>query len=876
MRCLRNRLLVLISVVAATLVPAGPAAASGEGQVVLGFGSCGLSAVRPPEPSTASVWPVSVDAVAVQPDGRIVLAGNLGLTRLMPDGSVDYSFGYNGTAFVHVPGGDLRVRAVVVQPDGRIVLGATKLPFGGAPGHFWMARYLADGTSDRGFGAEGTASLVAEGYLWALALQPDGKILAGGDRHVLRLLPDGALDRSFGTDGAFAVPRANAIVVRPDGSILVGGADDRAMRLWRLTQAGAADASFGTGGSATVDFDDQFTLTGLGLDSAGRIVSSGQGWAGGRLGVVLSRHLADGQVDEGFGEGGVSFALISSYSDPAAGLLLDEEDRPLVAFTSRSYDPDSSSMALARFTAGGRLDEGFGTQGTVATSTGFATAVGVSWAPGGDVVIGGFSWLNGGPSAARFDIDGSLPSGSATAATCTKEVALTPFPATDFGTWATGTRSTPRAYLLTSTGTAPVRVDKVEFSLNNRGQYSVVSDACSGKVLSPQASCQVLVSYQPTLNDYSTPTLMIWHNGRSGWVGNQLQGLGRYVGPLSAWGWNGLGAVGAGPPEGSLSPRQVNLPGVASITAGYFHSLAVRTDGTVWAWGWNGTGQLGDGTTVDRPVPVRVPGLTNIAAVAAGAYQSFAVGRDGSVWAWGLNHVGQLGDGTTVQRFRPVRLTGLGPVAGVATGVAHTLAVASDGTAWGWGWNAFGQVGDGTTVDRHVPVRVRDLGDVQEVVTGGYHSLAVTKLGQAMGWGLNHVGQVGDGTTVNRLVPTPLAGIGRGVRRLAGGAFHSLAIYDRSVLGWGWNAVGQVGDGTTTDRHQPVAVALWELPVSIAAGAYTSLVATTGSYVRGWGWNDWGQLGTGGRATVQAVPAPAWGLQYIREVSAGVVHTLAT
>ena len=128
--------------------------------------------------------------------------------------------------------------------------------------------------------------------------------------------------------------------------------------------------------------------------------------------------------------------------------------------------------------------------------------------------------------------------------------------------------------------------------------------------------------------------------------------------------------------------------------------------GTVWSWGWNAMGQLGDGTTADRHAPVQVPDLAGVVAVSAGAYHTLALRRDGTVWAWGYNAVGQLGDGTTVDRRRPVRVGNLTGVVAVAAGGLHSLALRGDGTVWAWGFNGFGQLGDRTTATRLTPVNV--------------------------------------------------------------------------------------------------------------------------------------------------------------------------
>ena len=72
------------------------------------------------------------------------------------------------------------------------------------------------------------------------------------------------------------------------------------------------------------------------------------------------------------------------------------------------------------------------------------------------------------------------------------------------------------------------------------------------------------------------------------------------------------------------------------------HTVALKTDGTVWAWGYNGWGQLGDGTTTNKTTPVQVSGLSGVIAIAAEGNCTAALKSDGTVWAWGDNAYGQL------------------------------------------------------------------------------------------------------------------------------------------------------------------------------------------------------------------------------------------
>ncbi|MBI4493165.1 MAG: hypothetical protein HY690_10285 [Chloroflexi bacterium] len=164
--------------------------------------------------------------------------------------------------------------------------------------------------------------------------------------------------------------------------------------------------------------------------------------------------------------------------------------------------------------------------------------------------------------------------------------------------------------------------------------------------------------------------------------------------PGVAWSWgdNNNGQLGDGTygyGADRLSPVQVSNPsassgqalsGVATVTGGSQHSLALRSDGTVWAWGDSYYGQIGDGTFVDRHTPVQVSSLTGVVAIAAGEFHSLALKDDGTVWAWGRGEQGQLGDGFTATRTAPVRVSGLAGVVAIAAGANHSLALRSDGT----------------------------------------------------------------------------------------------------------------------------------------------------------------------------------------------------
>ena len=208
-------------------------------------------------------------------------------------------------------------------------------------------------------------------------------------------------------------------------------------------------------------------------------------------------------------------------------------------------------------------------------------------------------------------------------------------------------------------------------------------------------------------------------------------------GTVWAWGYNSFGELGNGTYRNSNKPVQVSgLSGVMAIAGGGFHSLALKSDGTVWAWGNNGESELGNGTYttippygIAKPVQVLGPGgegyLTGVTAIAAGGDHSLALKSDGTVWAWGNNGEGELGNGRNTTSNTPVQVNWLSGVTAVAGGALHSLALTTDGTVWAWGYNSFGELGNETYGDSNTPVQVSELNGVTAIAGGYYHSLAL-------------------------------------------------------------------------------------------------------------------------------------------------------
>ncbi len=185
------------------------------------------------------------------------------------------------------------------------------------------------------------------------------------------------------------------------------------------------------------------------------------------------------------------------------------------------------------------------------------------------------------------------------------------------------------------------------------------------------------------------------------------------AGGVKCWGYNSHGQLGDGTTSTRRAPVAVTgiSTGAAAVSGGFAHTCAVKTSGAVRCWGRNSYGQVGDGSTAIRKAPATVSGLSSEGvAVSAGYYHTCALKTSDAVRCWGWNAFGQLGDYTTNDSPMPVAVSGLssGGIE-VSAGGRHSCAVTAGGAVKCWGYNGYGQLGNGTTTTRTIPVRVLGL-----------------------------------------------------------------------------------------------------------------------------------------------------------------------
>ena len=399
--------------------------------------------------------------VAVQPDGKILVAGVVadinadsivGVARYNVDGSLDSTFGNNGLATVDFYSFYLWKVDVVLQGDGKILLGGAFAPLGQNP-DMGIARLNSDGTLDATFGSGGKFTCDFNGWndgVTSLAIQPDGKIVAGGyasspvgdfDFAAIRVNSNGTLDTNFGTAGKILVnffgaeDRANGVALQQDGKIVLAGtawgqgSTESDYAIVRLNSDGTLDAGFGSAGKTTINFIAHDEGNAVAIQPDGKIVVGGSAGADSLLtsDFGILRLDPNGALDGSFGTGGKTTTDFFGALDHVYDLLIQPDGKIVAAGDINPNDLNVElyvDFGLARYDTSGVLDPTFGNGGKVSTDFGFADyGGGVAFTPDCKIVASGFTWQleTGGTldfAVARYNSSGCIVEPPPTGSTC--------------------------------------------------------------------------------------------------------------------------------------------------------------------------------------------------------------------------------------------------------------------------------------------------------------------------------------------------------------------------------------------------------------------------------------------------------------------------
>ena len=337
-------------------------------------------------------------SLAVQTDGKIVVAGKAGvgradqiaLVRYNADGSLDKNFNGTGKIITAVGGGDCHGEGLALQSDGKIVVaGYSFNPTGKNRAEFTVLRYNPDGILDKGFGKAGvvTTRIGSESdSASSVALQRDGKIVVAGytfapgnnDFAVARYNTHGILDTAFnGTGKATAdfskLDYGRSVAVQSDGKIVVAGdaahGDGRAFAVARFNANGTPDIGFNKTGKVTTDFGSgNAEARGVAVQTDGKIVVAGFASTNGTEKFALIRYNPDGTLDTSFGGTGKVQTLVGVSASNATSLTLQADGKIVTAGYAINNSGRGRDFAIVRYNPDGSLDTSFNGSAKVTTA----------------------------------------------------------------------------------------------------------------------------------------------------------------------------------------------------------------------------------------------------------------------------------------------------------------------------------------------------------------------------------------------------------------------------------------------------------------------------------------------------------------------------
>ncbi|MET0752072.1 MAG: FG-GAP-like repeat-containing protein [Pyrinomonadaceae bacterium] len=365
------------------------------------------------------------DQIALQPDGKIVVSArswrdpsSAWIFRFNTDGSIDSGFGTGGIRelIISNSGSIFMGGGVAVQPDGKIVLAGYARTNGMGFGNsgLMLARLNPDGSTDASFSGGNIVIHDLSATMdraTDIALQGDGKILVSGTRAdstaiAARFDSTGALDATFGKGGVVLLPPArNATALAVQGSDIVVVGDDYSdvYVLARLASTGTI-LSY-TNQSFIVGKND-YALDAA-IQSDGKIVTAGFSTSPAGITVIaVARLLSNGNLDSAFGTGGrVVFNEGNTYST-AYAVKIQPDGKILVGGKFSNFSSEFPSLYVIRLDADGSLDTTFGTGGKVRILPAFGGLIGydVELQPDGKIVVGGAYMRPGNEGVATLDM----------------------------------------------------------------------------------------------------------------------------------------------------------------------------------------------------------------------------------------------------------------------------------------------------------------------------------------------------------------------------------------------------------------------------------------------------------------------------------------
>ncbi|MEO6327838.1 MAG: T9SS type A sorting domain-containing protein [Ginsengibacter sp.] len=380
--------------------------------------------------------PIYESHAAMQTDGKIIVVGytlnadqyynekDFAVARLNIDGSLDNTFGESGITATDFGGNNEQANAVAIQSDGKIIVaGFIDLTYDDLR-LFAVTRYNADGTPDDVFGRQQTSLGYESQSAKSVAIQSNGKIVVAGDVWngsnsdfaVIRYNRDGSIDNTFSGDGIAVkdfghTDLANAVAIQTDGRILIAGSTNGNFGVIRYNINGTLDNTFDSNGAQTTDFGGtEDNATAIAIQGNGKIIVGGYAGNGNNNNFAVLRYHINGSLDNSFSGDGKLVSDFGSSNDYANSIVIQSDGK--VMALGYTISGTNTYVAAARYNTDGTPDDTFDGDGKLIDhvnqgSTFYAATIIQS---DGKILAAGHTWNGSNYDFAlvRYNTDGSL------------------------------------------------------------------------------------------------------------------------------------------------------------------------------------------------------------------------------------------------------------------------------------------------------------------------------------------------------------------------------------------------------------------------------------------------------------------------------------